>query len=101
TLSSSKPDAQVPASVTVAEGTKTAAFPITTTAVAAKVAATISATGGGATKSATLTINPPSFNLLTLSPTSVVGGNSSTGTITLSSIAPAGGIAVTLVSNNA
>jgi len=38
---------------------------------------------------------------VTLNPTSVTGGTSSTGTVTLGSAAPTGGLAVTLSSNNA
>jgi hypothetical protein len=41
-----------------------------------------------------------SLSALTLNPTSVAGGNSSTGTVTLSGPAPAGGALVTLSSNN-
>ncbi len=57
TLSSSKPSsASVPASVTVAAGTKTATFTVTTTAVKSNTSAVISASYAGATKTATLTI---------------------------------------------
>jgi hypothetical protein len=45
---------------------------------------------------------PPTLSLssMTLNPTSVTGGNSSMGTVTLSGPAPAGGVQVTLSSNN-
>jgi hypothetical protein len=43
----------------------------------------------------------PSASSATLNPTSVAGGNSSTGTVTLSGPAPAAGAQVTLSSNNA
>jgi probable HAF family extracellular repeat protein len=42
----------------------------------------------------------PSLSSLTLSPSSVPGGNPSTGTATLTSPAPAGGLVVTLASSN-
>jgi len=42
----------------------------------------------------------PSLSSLALNPASVVGGNSSTGTVTLSGPAPAGGAQVTLSSSN-
>ncbi|HKO96289.1 MAG TPA: SBBP repeat-containing protein [Pyrinomonadaceae bacterium] len=42
----------------------------------------------------------PSLSSLTLSPTSVLGGNSAVGTITLSAAAPTGGAVVTLMSSN-
>jgi hypothetical protein len=49
-----------------------------------------------------LSSTPASVSLssLSLNPTSVMGGNSSTGTVTLSGAAPAGGAQVTLSSNN-
>jgi hypothetical protein len=56
-LASSKPkNAMVPASVTVPAGTSSAAFNISTATTNKKINATISASYGGATKSATLTI---------------------------------------------
>jgi hypothetical protein len=56
-LASSKPkNAMVPASVTVPAGASSAAFNISTTTTNKKINATISASYGGATKSATLTI---------------------------------------------
>jgi hypothetical protein len=65
---------------------------------------TISASYGGVSKSATLTVTPPplpTFSSLTLNPTSVIGGAQySTGTVTLSGPAPAGGAQVMLSSSN-
>jgi len=67
----------------------------------------VSVNGGGSSAQATLsgctptTPTPPgTLSGLTLSPTSVVGPASSTGTVTLTSAAPAGGIVVTLSSSN-
>jgi hypothetical protein len=45
--------------------------------------------------------SPPALATLALSPTSVVGGNSSEGRVTLTSAAPAGGFAVSLSSSTA
>jgi hypothetical protein len=98
-ISSNSGSAQVPASVTVAAGATSATFSVTTTAVASVTAATISATYNG-TQTAGLTINPPSASSLSLNPTSLVGGSSSTGTVTLNGPAPAGGAAVALSSNS-
>lgn len=42
----------------------------------------------------------PTISTLSLNPTSVVGGNASQGTVTLTGAAPAGGASVTLSSNN-
>ena len=68
-------------------------------------ALTITASNGvgtNASQSFTLTVNPPTVvvSSVSLSPVSVTGGASSTGTVTLSSAAPTGGAVVTLTSNN-
>lgn len=103
-LSSSNTNvARVPASVTVAAGATNATFVISTSAVSASATVSISASYGGAARSAPLTVNPPTPTLtsLTLNPTNVIGGaQSSTGTVTLSAPAPAGGALVALSSNN-
>jgi subtilisin family serine protease len=59
-LSSSQPSvATVPASVTVPEGTTTAGFGVTTSAVTQSTPVTISAVYNGVTKTAALTVRPP------------------------------------------
>ena len=100
-LSDNSASATVPASVTVAQGATTATFAVATTSVAAVTFATITASYNASTQTAALTINPPLVSSLTLAPTSVVGGASSTGTVTLSAAAPTGGALVTLSSNSA
>jgi hypothetical protein len=105
-LSSSNGAARVPSSVTVPAGATSATFTVSTSAVAASTAVTISASYGGANGSASLTLTPapspaPTLSSLTLNPTSVIGGaQSSTGTVTLSAPAPAGGAQVMLSSSN-
>jgi hypothetical protein len=103
--SSNTTAARVPSSVTVAAGATSATFTVSTSAVAASTTVTISAAYAGATRSASLTVTPappppPTLASMTLSPTSVTGGNSSTGTVTLSGPAPAGGALVALSSSN-
>jgi hypothetical protein len=98
--------AKVPASVTVAAGATSATFTVSTSAVATSTAVTVSAIYNGANKSASLTVAPappppPTLSSLTLSPTSVIGGNSSTGKVALSGAAPAGGAQIALSSGNA
>jgi trimeric autotransporter adhesin len=103
TLSDNSAAATVPASVTVPAGATTATFTITTAAVAASTSATVSATAGGVTRSATLAVNPATavtVSGVSLNPTSVTGGNSSQGTVTLTGPAPSGGLVVTLASGN-
>ena len=103
-LSSNNGAASVPPSVTIAAGATSATFPVNTTAVVTSTPVTISASDGGVSKSATLTVTPPplpTLSSLTLNPTSVIGSvQSSTGTVTLSGPAPAGGAQVALASNN-
>ena len=99
TLVSSNPAAQVPASVTVAAGQPIASFTVTTTPVATNTPLTISGTYGS-TKTAALTVAAPTLSSVTLSPASVIGGTSSTGTVTLNGRAPSGGAVVTLSSSN-
>src|SRR2546422_6268227 len=100
TLSSNNPAVVVPASVTVPPGGTSASFSLSTSAVATSTLVSISASYGGATQTASLTVIPPIVSSLALSPTSVTGGSPSTGTVTLNAPAPAGGAQVTLSSNN-
>ena len=104
-LSSSSSAASPPASVTIPAGASGASFTVSTQAVAASTAATISASYHGTTRTASLTVRPPpppvTVSSLTLNPTSVIGGlQFSTGTVTLSGPAPAGGAQVMLSSGN-
>ncbi len=86
--------------------TSTLTLAVSSAATAGAVTATITGTSGGLTHTTaiTLTVTPPplpTVSSLTLSPTSVVGGlQSSTGTVTLSGPAPAGGAQVALSSDN-
>ena len=103
TLTSSNINAAtVPASVTVAANATTATFAIATKAVTAVTAVTITATYNGVAKTATLTVNPPAALALagvTMNPATMIFGSTSTGTVTLTSAAPAGGAVVALSSS--
>jgi len=101
-LSSSDVSASVPATVTVAAGSTSAKFNNTTTSVAAATTVTISASYGGITKPATLTVNPITISAVSLSPTAIAGGmSSSASSVSLSGPAPATGAVVTLSSSDA
>jgi len=91
----------VPASVTINAGANSATFTASTNPVAVSTAVNVSGTYRGVTRTGKLTVNPPSLISLTLNPTSVTGGGSSTGTVTLNGPAPTGGITVALSSSNA
>jgi len=96
-LNSSDPStATVPGSVTVPAGSKTASFNVNTTPVTTDKTVSITATRGSSSKSATLLVRAASVLSLTFNPTSVQGGQTSTGMITLSAAAPAGGITINL-----
>jgi hypothetical protein len=93
--------APVPASVTVPAGATTTTFSVSTGAVAASTTVIISASYGSETsQAASLTVIPPILSSISLSPTSVTAGSSSTGTVTLNGRAPSGGSQVTLSSSN-
>jgi hypothetical protein len=100
TLSSNNGAAVVPATATVAAGQTSGTFQVTTNAVSASTPATITATYGVA-KTAALTVNPPVVSMVTLAQSTVTGGTSTTGTVTLSGPAATGGDVVTLSSTNA
>ncbi len=99
-LASNQSSVTVPANVKIAAGATSASFAVKTDAVAAPVSATIKGTLG-TSLSAVLAVNPPVVSKITLSPTSLVGGSSSTATITIDNPAPVGGIAVALTSSSA
>lgn len=86
----------VPASVLVTEGAKTAAFSVTSPSVAAAQTVVVTATRSGVSKTWTFTLRPPVIANFSIVPDGLQGGQSTTGLITLSSPAPAGGYTVTL-----
>jgi hypothetical protein len=100
TLSSSKTEASVPATVTVAAGANSATFTIKTKAVNAPVTAAIKATFGGITATSDVNVVPLSLNSLSLSPTIVLGGAASTATVTLDGAVPSGTATATLASSS-
>ena len=103
-LSSSDPSASVPANgVTVPAGATSTTFTVTTSPVLTSTSVTISASYGGGTQTATLTVSPqtlPVLSSLTLSPPNVTGGTPSTGTVTLDRPASSAGALVSLSSSN-
>jgi len=100
------PPVQLPVTVTVPAGQTSLSFSIGTECRSANFTVPIFASSGGANVSANLTVNTsttcgPTVSNMTLNPTTVVGGNNSTGTVTLSAAAPSGGDVVSLSSNSA
>ncbi len=87
-------------SVTVPSGSSSTTFTVTSIPVGAEATSSITATlAGGGTQSATLTVDPPTLSSLTLGPATVKHPASSTGTVTISGAAPAGGVIVNLSSS--
>jgi len=99
-LQSSSVVVSVPSSVVVAQGSVSANFTLTTTSVQSQILATISATAGGVSKYATLTVSPLALNSITLNPTSIAGSLSATGTVVLTGPAPSTGAVVKLSSSS-
>lgn len=92
--------ASIPASVVVGAGATAATATVTTEVVSVSNIANIKASYNGGTASTRLTVLPLQLSSVTVNPTSVVGGASSTGTVTLNGTARTGGAVVTLTSNN-
>jgi len=105
-LSSNSAVAGVPPNIVVPAGSSSAQFNITTTVVTTNTSAMMTASYNGANQTASIIVQPPGTLSVTLqsvsvNPTSVLGGTSAAGTVTLSGAAPTGGITVSLSSNSA
>lgn len=103
-LSSSNTSAARPTTTSqvIAAGTRSTTFAIQTFAVASDQNVTIRADlSTGVVGSAVLTVRAPQLSNLTLNPTSVIGGNGSTGTVRINVAAATGGAVVAISSNNA
>ncbi len=98
-LFSDDPADVVPAAVTIDAGSTSANFAVTTLPVRSTTGVTITAAYDGAVKTATLTVKPAVLSSLSLNPSTVYGGSTSTGTVRLSGPAPSGGIVVALSSS--
>jgi hypothetical protein len=95
--------ATVPSSVTVPAGATSATFTVGTTSTSSTAQATIYAllnTTWGAVITVTPGASTPTLAAVSLSPSTIVGGNTSQGTVTLTSAAPSGGKVVSLSSSN-
>jgi hypothetical protein len=89
--------------LTIPAGQTSGTFTVNTTSPPSTTTAQLSASSGGATVYANLTITAgtqaPALSSVTLNPTSVTGGSGSIGTVTLSAVATSG-TAVSLSSSN-
>lgn len=89
----------IPASVTVPAGQTSVSFPIATSSVTATTVVRISAAYNGVTVNADMTVFT-TLRQLSFEPSNVVGGTTSTGTVTLGIAAPSGGAVIPLSSSN-
>ncbi len=100
-LTSSSPSVgSVPASVTVLTGTRVASFQVTTARTRFNTNVTISGTFNTQTRTKTLLVKGASLYSITANPSTVKGGNPSTGKVTLDWYAFTGGAVVSLVSGD-
>ncbi|HEX5532779.1 MAG TPA: nidogen-like domain-containing protein [Actinomycetales bacterium] len=108
TLSSSDTSAAtVPSSLTISRGSTSRTFTVTSKTVTSQRTVVVSATVAGVTKTAELTVNPAAppqqtsrVRSLSVTPSTVTGGQTGSATVTLDVPAPAGGAVVGLSSSN-
>jgi len=102
-FTSSRPTvASVPQFVTIAGGQSSASVPVSTSGASTVQVVTITATLGSVSQSVSLTVVPVgavALASLAVNPASVIGGNSATGTVTLTGPAGGSGMSVTLQSS--
>ncbi|MCC7433940.1 MAG: hypothetical protein IT363_04590 [Methanoregulaceae archaeon] len=82
--------------VTILVGQRIRSFGIITAPVTSTRSSTFVVTHQNVTRSVTMTVRAPALQAVAMNPPQVRGGQSSTGTVTLTGRAPAGGIVVTL-----
>jgi len=82
--------------LTIPAGALVGTFPVRTFSVAASTTVTLKATSRGTAVTTTLTVTLASVKALALSPSTVLGGNAVSATVTLNGPAPAGGLTVPL-----
>lgn len=103
-MTSSAAALDVPATITVPSGQTVATGVVSSSGVTTTTSATVTAAYGGAQATASVSLRPvslPSLTSVPLSPSTVEGGVSSTGTLLLDGPAPAGGLTVNLSSDSA
>ena len=98
-LSSASSAASVPPTVTVPANATSVNFSVSTAAVGATTMGNITASFSGVTKTVNVTIQPAALMSVTLNPSTILGGSTAVGKVTLTGPAPASGIVVTLTSS--
>lgn len=98
-LTSDRPGFTLP-NLVVSSGSSTGSVTFNAPLVDVTTFVTITARLNGQTLSTSLRVNPAALGTLAVAPSTVVAGNTSTGTVTLDGTAPAGGITVALGSSS-
>ena len=88
----------MPATVVIPGSKTTTSFTFAANPIATTTTVTIFASTETDSQSAKLTIKAPTVSSLAISPTSVTGGTATSGTVTIATAAPTGGLAVNLKS---
>jgi hypothetical protein len=101
-LLSSQPSVlPVPASVVVPAGQNTVTFPLPTAPVSAAQSVVLTASLGGSVRTVSLTVQPAKLSAVSVYPTSLQGGRSTTlSKVSLTGLAAAGGLTVQLSSSH-
>jgi uncharacterized repeat protein (TIGR03803 family) len=89
----------VPTSVTIPAGQTSATFPVTTKDYSGSYEGFVTADDGYVLQQARIVVAPLRVSSLTVSPSPVLFGNSATGLLTITGVAPTGGWTVNLSSN--
>ena len=97
-LSTESNIAKVPETVTIPAGATIATFSVTTKSVTEPVAIRIVARAPASSIELSITVGLPTMESFTLAATTVIGGSPLNGTVTLTGAAPAGGVTITLSS---
>jgi hypothetical protein len=100
-LRSSDSSAVVPSFVLVPSGKTSATFTITTSKVTASKNITITASANGTEKTASLGVRILTIASIVFNPSSIEGGGKANGLLTLTDVAPVGGLTVALASDKA
>ncbi len=90
-----------PNPIVIPAGQRSASVTVVTNLVSANTFSTIRASYNGGNKDETLLIDNIALSNFTISPTTVVGGANSTGTVTINQPAPPGGVFVTIATTSA
>ena len=92
--------ATAPTTVTIPSGQSSASFTLNTSGVSTQVVTKVSAALAGMTQTANLTVTPAQFSLLSLTPSSVSGGTSVTGQVSLNGNAGTKPVTISLTTSS-